>query len=116
MAPRDRRVPPQGPGGSDQGPELPDPEAEGPKTEARGSEAGADLPDPEADRPDLEVDASELAAGPSELGLGPDSARGRTSVVIITTVKSAEVIKRLGAEGWILERVKGSHHLYRQAG
>jgi len=34
-------------------------------------------------------------------------------VVIITTMKSADVIKRLEAEGWLLSRVKGSHHQFK---
>jgi predicted RNA binding protein YcfA (HicA-like mRNA interferase family) len=33
-------------------------------------------------------------------------------VVIITTVKSAEVIKKLEADGWRLDRIKGSHHQF----
>jgi len=31
-------------------------------------------------------------------------------------VKSAEVIKRLEAEGWRLERIKGSHHQFSHSG
>jgi len=34
-------------------------------------------------------------------------------VVIITTVNSKEVIKRLQADGWQLVRVKGSHHQFK---
>jgi predicted RNA binding protein YcfA (HicA-like mRNA interferase family) len=34
------------------------------------------------------------------------------AVVIITTVKSGDVIRKLAADGWILERVKGSHHQF----
>ena len=33
-------------------------------------------------------------------------------VGIITTVKSAEVIKKLEADGWVLNRIKGSHHQF----
>jgi predicted RNA binding protein YcfA (HicA-like mRNA interferase family) len=33
-------------------------------------------------------------------------------VVIITTMKSAEVIRKLEADGWVLERIKGSHHQF----
>ena len=33
-------------------------------------------------------------------------------MVIITTVKSAEVIKKLEADGWTLDRIKGSHHQF----
>lgn len=32
---------------------------------------------------------------------------------IVTHMKSADVIKRLEADGWILARVKGSHHQFK---
>jgi predicted RNA binding protein YcfA (HicA-like mRNA interferase family) len=31
-------------------------------------------------------------------------------------MKSAEVIRRLKAHGWVLDRVKGSHHQFKKAG
>lgn len=34
---------------------------------------------------------------------------------IITTMNSKQVIKLLEAEGWMLARVKGSHHQFRHA-
>jgi predicted RNA binding protein YcfA (HicA-like mRNA interferase family) len=34
-------------------------------------------------------------------------------VGIITTMKSRDVIKRLEADGWVLSRIKGSHHQFR---
>ncbi|WP_336884807.1 type II toxin-antitoxin system HicA family toxin, partial [Frateuria defendens] len=34
-------------------------------------------------------------------------------VGIITTMKSADVIKKLEANGWYLDRVKGSHHHFK---
>ena len=34
-------------------------------------------------------------------------------VVIITTVKSKQVIKKLEADGWYLVRIKGSHHQFK---
>jgi predicted RNA binding protein YcfA (HicA-like mRNA interferase family) len=37
-------------------------------------------------------------------------------VVVITTVKSAEVIKKLEADGWQLQRIKGSHHQFKRPG
>ena len=37
-------------------------------------------------------------------------------MVIITTVKSAEVIKKLEADGWRLDRIKGSHHQFSHPG
>jgi len=44
-------------------------------------------------------------------GIGTDQGIG-DQVVIITTVKSAEVIRKLGADGWRLECIKGSHHQF----
>jgi predicted RNA binding protein YcfA (HicA-like mRNA interferase family) len=38
---------------------------------------------------------------------------GSNIVVIIPTMKSSEVIKRLEADGWYLARVKGSHHHFK---
>jgi predicted RNA binding protein YcfA (HicA-like mRNA interferase family) len=38
---------------------------------------------------------------------------GSNLVVIIPTMKSSEVIKRLEADGWYLARVKGSHHHFK---
>lgn len=35
-------------------------------------------------------------------------------VVILTTMKSADVIRRLEQDGWVLARVKGSHHQFRR--
>lgn len=35
------------------------------------------------------------------------------AVVIITTMKSAELIKQIQAAGWQLVRVRGSHHVFR---
>jgi predicted RNA binding protein YcfA (HicA-like mRNA interferase family) len=35
------------------------------------------------------------------------------NVVIITTINSRELIKQLEADGWILARVKGSHHQFK---
>jgi predicted RNA binding protein YcfA (HicA-like mRNA interferase family) len=37
----------------------------------------------------------------------------RFPVGIITTMKSRDVIKRLEADGWVLSRIKGSHHQFR---
>lgn len=34
-------------------------------------------------------------------------------VVTITTMRSADVIKLLEADGWVLQRVKGSHHQFK---
>ena len=33
-------------------------------------------------------------------------------VVIITTMRSADIIQRLEADGWTLRNVKGSHHVF----
>ena len=33
-------------------------------------------------------------------------------VGMITTMKSADVIKRLEADGWVLRSVRGSHHIF----
>ena len=33
-------------------------------------------------------------------------------VVIITTMNSKQIIKRLEDDGWTLRRVQGSHHVY----
>ena len=33
-------------------------------------------------------------------------------MVILTTMRSAEIIKRLEAEGWLLRGVRGSHHVF----
>ena len=38
------------------------------------------------------------------------------AVVIVTTVKSAEAIKRLEADGWQLQRIKGYHHQFKRPG
>jgi predicted RNA binding protein YcfA (HicA-like mRNA interferase family) len=35
-----------------------------------------------------------------------------TEVVSITTMRSADVIKRLEADGWALRNVRGSHHVF----
>jgi hypothetical protein len=43
---------------------------------------------------------------------GYPSDAGALVVVIITTVKSAEVIKKLETDGWLLDRIKGSHHQF----
>ena len=34
-------------------------------------------------------------------------------VVIITTMNSKQVIKKLEADGWYLDRIKGSHHQFK---
>lgn len=34
------------------------------------------------------------------------------AVVIITTVRSADIIKLLETDGWILRSVPGSHHVF----
>jgi len=34
-------------------------------------------------------------------------------VVIITTMDSRQIIKQLEADGWVLTRVKGSHHQFK---
>ena len=34
-------------------------------------------------------------------------------VVIIHTMKSAELIRQLTKEGWTLDRVAGSHHIFK---
>ena len=34
-------------------------------------------------------------------------------VVIIHTIKSAELIRQLTKEGWTLHRVAGSHHIFK---
>ena len=36
----------------------------------------------------------------------------RLLVVIIPTMNSAELIKKLTADGWVLRSVRGSHHVY----
>lgn len=36
----------------------------------------------------------------------------RVVVVIITTMGSAELIKKLEADGWLFRRARGSHHVY----
>ena len=33
-------------------------------------------------------------------------------MVILTTMRSAEIIKRLEADGWLLRGVRGSHHVF----
>ncbi len=33
-------------------------------------------------------------------------------MVILTTMRTAEVIKMLEAEGWLLRAVRGSHHVF----
>ena len=33
-------------------------------------------------------------------------------VVMITTVNSKQIIKQLGADGWTLRGVRGSHHIF----
>ena len=33
-------------------------------------------------------------------------------MVVITTIRSADVIKRLEADGWRLPTVRGSHHVF----
>ena len=33
-------------------------------------------------------------------------------VVIITTIRSAAIIKKLEADGWTLRSVRGSHHVF----
>ena len=33
-------------------------------------------------------------------------------VVIITTMRSADVIKKLESDGWTLRSVRGSHHVF----
>ena len=38
---------------------------------------------------------------------------GSKLVVVIPTMKSSEVIKRLEADGWYLAQVKGSHHHFK---
>lgn len=40
---------------------------------------------------------------------------GLNVVVIITTMNSKQVIKKLEADGWYLARVKGSHHQFKHA-
>jgi predicted RNA binding protein YcfA (HicA-like mRNA interferase family) len=34
-------------------------------------------------------------------------------VVIVHTVKSVELIRQLTKKGWILDRVAGSHHIFK---
>jgi predicted RNA binding protein YcfA (HicA-like mRNA interferase family) len=34
-------------------------------------------------------------------------------VVIITTMRSADVIKKLESDGWTLRSVRGSHHVFK---
>lgn len=36
----------------------------------------------------------------------------REPVVIIPTMNSADVIKRLKADGWLLRNINGSHHIF----
>lgn len=43
---------------------------------------------------------------------GPPAA----SVCIIRTVRSADLIRELEAAGWELDRIRGSHHVFRKAG
>lgn len=33
-------------------------------------------------------------------------------VVIITTMRSSDIIKKLEADGWVLRSVRGSHHVF----
>jgi predicted RNA binding protein YcfA (HicA-like mRNA interferase family) len=33
-------------------------------------------------------------------------------VVIITTMRSAEIIKLLESDGWVLRSIRGSHHVF----
>jgi len=35
---------------------------------------------------------------------------------MITTERSAEIINKLQADGWQLQRIKGSHHQFRRPG
>ncbi len=37
------------------------------------------------------------------------------SVVIIPTMNGKQIIKQLEADGWVLARVKGSHHQFKHA-
>ena len=37
-------------------------------------------------------------------------------MVTVTTVKSGEVIKKLEADGWQLQRIKGSHPPFKRPG
>ncbi len=46
-------------------------------------------------------------------GLSGYSVDYKSLVVIITTMNSKQIIKRLEADGWVLARVKGSHHQFR---
>ena len=34
----------------------------------------------------------------------------------VTTMRSAEVIQKLEADGWVLRRIKGSHHQFKRPG
>ena len=43
---------------------------------------------------------------------GGDGVARASSVVIITTMSSADLIKELEKAGWMLRGVKGSHHVY----
>jgi len=50
------------------------------------------------------------------LRLGRDGGHGVDNTIlvgIITTMNSRQVIKMLEAEGWMLARVKGSHHQFK---
>ena len=37
-------------------------------------------------------------------------------MVIITTIRSAAIIKKLEADGWTLRSVRGSHHVFNHPG
>jgi predicted RNA binding protein YcfA (HicA-like mRNA interferase family) len=41
------------------------------------------------------------------------AAQALAVVVIITTMSSQELLKRLEADGWTLRNVKGSHHVFK---
>jgi predicted RNA binding protein YcfA (HicA-like mRNA interferase family) len=44
-----------------------------------------------------------------------DRFTGQRSVCIVRIVKNAYLIKDLRAAGWVLDRVRGSHHLFKHS-
>jgi predicted RNA binding protein YcfA (HicA-like mRNA interferase family) len=40
---------------------------------------------------------------------------GRSVMCIIHTVKSADLMRELVQHGWVLDRVRGSHHVFRHS-
>jgi predicted RNA binding protein YcfA (HicA-like mRNA interferase family) len=47
-----------------------------------------------------------------ESGIGGYGGYSKWFVVIVTTMRSADIIKKLEADGWALRSVRGSHHVF----